>query len=67
MLDYDTIADELDEELNGTIERCYYDSKDCILRADPSIHPNRRYNENNVQIVYLDSKPSKKRIKEGLR
>lgn len=67
MLDYDKIADELDDELTGNIERCDYDGRDCILQSDPSIHPNRRFNPNNVSIVYLDSKPSKKEIKAGLR
>ena len=65
MPDYDIIADELADELNGSVERCDYDG-DCILWSDPSTHPNRRYNANNVAVVHLDIPLSKAEIKEDL-
>ncbi len=64
---YDKIADELDDELFGSVERCDYGGRGCILRSDPNIHPNRRYSLNNIQIVFLDEGPiSKAEIKKGL-
>ncbi len=62
---YDKIADELDEELNGSVQRCSYDG-DCILWSDPTTHPNRRYNPNNVAVVYLYKPLSKVDIKNDL-
>jgi hypothetical protein len=62
--DYDQIAAQLDEELNGRVERGDYGDRDCILWSDPTVHPNRRYNPNNTVTVYLDDAPSKAQIKK---
>lgn len=66
MSDYVKIADELNDELNGSVERCSYDERDCILWSDPTTHPNRRYNPNNVAVAYLTGSPSKEEIKKDL-
>lgn len=63
---FDTIADELNEELNGRIEFADYDDRPAIIWSDPGEHPNRRYNPNNVAVVYTDEHHTKARIKTEL-
>lgn len=65
-MNYTKIASELNSELNGFVERCDCNNRDGILWSNPAVHLDRRYNPNNVAIVYLDKPISKADIKNEL-